>query len=148
MLTAGLTLPLMRCREAALHRRVILADKRTDLQWVRCGSAVPGVDKCQTKNKKSKNKEKNCLGSRRASFPRLRREQRTQLNKYVNATQCRVINPTSHSRYLTLPSDSHSPITGPEPVASHCSQPIKSKLFLLQFLLLDVDTNFVGVTLA
>ena len=141
MLTAGLTLPLMRCREAALHRRVMLAEIRTDLQWVRYGRAMLSVDKCQTKKIK-----KNCLGSRRASFPRLRREQRTQLNKYVNATQCRVISPTSHSRHLTLPSDSHSPITGPEPVASHCSQPIKSKLFLLQFLLLNVNTNFVGVT--
>ena len=37
---------------------------------------------------------------------------------------------------------------GSEPVASHCSLPIKSKLFQLQFLLLNVNTNFVGVTLA
>ena len=45
MLTAGLTLPLMRCREAALHRRVMLAEIRTDLQWVRYGRAMLSVDK-------------------------------------------------------------------------------------------------------
>ena len=52
VLTAGLTLPLMRCREAALHRRVMLAEIRTDLQWVRYGRAMLSVDKCLTKNKK------------------------------------------------------------------------------------------------
>ena len=47
----------MRCREAALHRRVMLAEIRTDLQWVRYGRAMLSVDKCLTKNKKKKNKK-------------------------------------------------------------------------------------------
>ena len=48
----------MRCREAALHRRVMLAEIRTDLQWVRYGRAMLSVDKCLTKKIKIKKKSR------------------------------------------------------------------------------------------